>query len=104
MEEERNIVELLDENGETVEFEHLATLEYEGAYYIALTPAVDDEEDEGEVLFMRIEEDENGEECYVYVEEEDLQEKVFAEFMRILQEEDEAILAAAESDDEEEEE
>ena len=32
MAEESNIIELIDENGESVSFEHLATLEHEGGY------------------------------------------------------------------------
>ncbi len=36
MEGENNIIELVDEQGQAVEFEHLMTVEHEGSYYIVL--------------------------------------------------------------------
>ena len=89
---DENIIELIDENGEAVQFEHLATLEHEGEYYIALMlldeeHSVDD--DEGEVVIMKIEKDENDEECYVYVEDEELQAVVFEKFLALMEEADE---------------
>lgn len=88
MEEENNIIELIDENGEAVQFEHLATLEHEGEYYIALMLLDEEhhvEDDEGEVVIMKIEE-EDGEECYVYVEDEAVQEAVFTKFLALMEE------------------
>lgn len=91
MEENNNIVELIDdETGATVPFEHLATLEHEGSMYIALM-LIDDENDndeEGEVVIMEIEQDEDGNECYVCVEDEDLQEAVFQKFLALMEEAD----------------
>ena len=69
--QENNIIELVDENGETVQFEHLATLEHEG-----------------EVVIMKIAKDDGGEECYEYVEDEDLQEAVFEKFLQLMQEQE----------------
>ena len=89
--QENNIIELVDENGETVQFEHLATLEHEGEYYIALMVLDDEhhqEDDEGEVVIMKIAKDEGGEECYEYVEDEDLQEAVFEKFLQLMQEQE----------------
>ncbi|MBQ8653577.1 MAG: DUF1292 domain-containing protein [Clostridia bacterium] len=90
--EENNIVELVDdETGDTVAFEHLATLEHEGGMYIALMLLDEDhssEDDEGEVVIMKIEQDEDGNECYVYVEDEELQETVFEKFLALMEEED----------------
>lgn len=91
MEENNNIVELVDdETGETVAFEHLATLEHEGDLYIALMLLDEDHtsDDEGEVVIMKIETDEDGNECYVYEEDEKLQEDVFEKFMALMEEED----------------
>lgn len=93
---DENIIELIDENGEAVQFEHLATLEHEGEYYIALMLLDEEhsvEDDEGEVVIMKIEKDENDEECYVYVEDEELQAVVFEKFLALMEE--------AEEDDEE---
>ena len=92
MADESNIIELIDEDGESVSFEHLATLEHEGSYYIALMVMDEDgheEDDEGEVVIMKIEQDEDGNECYVYVEDEDVQEAVFDKFLQLMEEEDE---------------
>ena len=92
MDERENIVELVDdETGETVVFEHLATLEHEGDMYIALMlpEDVESDDDEGEVIIMKIDQDEDGNECYVSVEDEALQEAVFEKFLALM-EEDEA--------------
>ena len=89
MENESNIIELIDdETGAAVPFEHLATIEHEGEYYIALM-VIDEEEgndEEGEVVIMKIEADDEGNECYVCVEDEELQETVFAKFLQLMEE------------------
>lgn len=89
---EENIIELIDDaTGESVSFEHLATIEHEGAYYIALTE-ITDEDDEGEeceVIIMKIDQDEDGNECYVQVEDEDEQQTVFDKFIALMEEEEE---------------
>ena len=43
--EEDDLIELVDENGETTVFEHLATLEYEGESYLALCDPESEEDD-----------------------------------------------------------
>ena len=54
---EDNIIELTDEDGVTTQFEHLATIEHEGEYYIALMLIEEEDanDDEGEVVIMKIE-------------------------------------------------
>lgn len=90
MADESNIIELIDEDGESVSFEHLATLEHEGNYYIALMVLDEENQDdeEGEVVIMKIEQDDEGNECYVYVEDEDVQEAVFDKFLQLMEEEE----------------
>ena len=91
MDERENIVELVDdETGETVVFEHLATLEHEGDMYIALMlpENVESDDDEGEVIIMKIDQDEDGNECYVSVEDDALQEAVFEKFLALMEEAD----------------
>ena len=85
--ENDNIVELTDEDGNAVQFEHLATLEHEGKKYLALMPLEADEE-EGEVLLLEIAQDENGEDVYVSLEDEALAETVFQKFLALMEEED----------------
>lgn len=91
-ENNENIIELIDDEGNPVQFEHLATLEHEGDYYIALM-LLDDthhvEDTEGEVVIMKIETDDDGSEYYVYIEDEDLQQVVFDKFIALMDEEDE---------------
>ena len=50
---------LTDEDGKEEEFEHLATIDYEGETYMAMTPANPEEEsDETEIVIFKVEEDE----------------------------------------------
>ena len=85
--EENNIIELIDDaTGESVSFEHLATIEHNGAYYIALTEVTEDDGEECEVIIMKIDQDEDGNECYVQVEDEDEQQTVFDKFLELMDE------------------
>ena len=85
MSEMENIIELVDENGESVAFEHLMTFEHEGKMYIAMMPA-GDESEEGEVVLLTIAEDENGEECYVTLEDDNEAEAAFTKFLQLMEE------------------
>ena len=91
---EDNIIELTDENGETTQFEYLATIEHEDKLYVALMlleGAADEEnEDEGEVLILEIAKDENGEDVYVSVEDDAVSEQVFNKFLAMMDEEEDA--------------
>ena len=73
-----NVIELQDENGNDVPFEHLMTLEHEGSYYVVLE-AVQDMDDcmEGEALILKIVQDENGEDVYATIEDEKELQAVF---------------------------
>jgi uncharacterized protein YrzB (UPF0473 family) len=99
MENGNEIVELIDEEGKTVRFEHLMTVEHEGEKYVLLV-TIDEVEDldEDEVIILRIEEDENGDDAYVGVEDELLLETVFARYLEIA-EADEQELEAEEDQD-----
>ncbi len=102
-----NVVELLDEEGQAVRFEHLMTLEHEGKDYVLLTELGDgegdSEESEGEVYILRIDTDERGEDCYVAVEDEDVLQAVFDKFV-VLSGQDELYGEDDEEDEAEEEE
>lgn len=84
-----NIIELIDEEGESVQFEHLATIEHEGEYYIVLTELTEEAEsedgDECDVVIMKIEQDEDGSDVYVYEEDEALQEVLFEKFLKMME-------------------
>lgn len=95
MEEENkygvDYVVLTDEDGNEEEFEHLATIDYEGETYMAFTPAKgNDEEESAEVVILKVEEDaETGDDMLVTVDDEDLLDKVFEEFLEMDEEEEE---------------
>lgn len=83
-----NKVELIDENGDRVEFEHLMTLEYMGNQYLVLHPS-DESVADDEVVIMSVDTDDDGEEFYEPVDDEDTANKVFMEFLSILEMEEE---------------
>ncbi|NLB89622.1 MAG: Holliday junction resolvase RuvX [Clostridiales bacterium] len=91
MEIQNSIIELIDETGEEVAFEHLMTIEHEEEYYIVLLPVEDEEEEpeeEAEVFILQIAKDEQGDDSYITVEEEEVLEAVFAKFIAAMQEEE----------------
>ena len=82
-EELDNIVILNDENGNEVRFEFLDLVELDDEEYVVLLPVTDEgEEDEGEVVILKLEDtdDDSEEESYVGVEDEEILNKVFEIF------------------------
>lgn len=82
MSEERDdVVILVDENGEEVEFEHLDTVELNGNEYVVLLPKDESEEEKDidEVVILKIEHGEE-EDSFVSVEDDDELDAVFEEF------------------------
>ena len=81
-EELNNIIILSDENGEDVEFEFLDLIEYDSEEYIVLLPVVEDEEEQdGQVVILKVESTENeDEESYVSVDDEEILNEVFQIF------------------------
>ena len=78
-----NIIVLNDENGEEVQFEFLDFIELDGEEYVVLLPVTaEGEEDEGEVVILKVEDtdEESDEESYVSVEDEETLNKVFEIF------------------------
>ena len=82
-EELDNIIVLNDENGNEVKFEFLDLVELDDEEYVVLLPVTDEgEEDEGEVVILKLEDtdDDSEEESYVGVEDEEILNKVFEMF------------------------
>ena len=82
-EEFDNIVILNDEEGNEVKFEFLDLVELDDEEYVVLLPVTEEgEEEEGEVVILKIEDtDENSdEESYVSIEDEETLNKVFEIF------------------------
>ena len=82
-EELDNIIILNDEEGNEVKFEFLDLVELDEEEYVVLLPVTEEwEEDEGEVVILKLEEtdEDSEEESYVGVENEEILNKVFAIF------------------------
>lgn len=101
MEETSNLVQLQDENGKDINFEHLMTIEHEGSYYIVLE-ATENMEDcqEGEAIILKIVHDEeSGEDVYATIDNEKEFNAVFDKCMAAMDEEDEASVLDLEAID-----
>ena len=82
-EELDNIVILNDEDGNEVKLEFLDLIDFEDEEYIVLLPVNEEgDEEEGEVVILRVEDtdEEADEESYVSVDDEDTLNKVFEIF------------------------
>lgn len=80
-EDESNIVILNDEDGNEIRFEFLDLIEYESEEYVVLLPVDDEGENEdGEVVILKLEDSETDEESYVSVDDEDTLAAVFEIF------------------------
>lgn len=84
-----NVVTLVDEEGREISFEMLDKVNYNGNDYIVLLPLeeMEKEDEEAEVVILRIE-DRDGEEVYVGVEDEEELENVFEIFQSRFDDED----------------
>ena len=74
---EGDIIEMIDDEGNTVSFIFVDAMEYEGDVYLALT---EPEEDDA-VFFLKIEQDEDGNDVYT-APDESLEDKLFVQFSR----------------------
>lgn len=83
-----DFITITDENGIDYELEILATVEYNGAQYLAVIPAADSEELELEVLILRNEE-EDGEPLLVTIDDDAEFEAVSDLIMDLIYEEEE---------------
>ena len=82
--EQDSIVELIDEDGKEVRFEHLMTLEHKGSTYVCLAPVEpDDEIGEDELVILRIETDEDGNDAYVTIDDDEELDDVFEKYLEI---------------------
>ena len=83
IEENVNIIILNDENGNEVRFEFLDLVELEDEEYVVLLPVAEEgEEEDGEVVILKLEDtdEDSDEESYVGVEDEETLNKVFEIF------------------------
>ncbi len=90
--EDSNLVELTDEDGNVAQFEYLDTVEHKGESYVVFMAVQEDEdvdeEEEGEVVILKIAQDDKGEDIYVTCEDDEIVQEVFDKFMENLGEAD----------------
>ena len=106
-EPEDTLITLLDEDGKEHEFEHLASLEHEGATYVALMPSYSDPDEvldsDGELVILKVEYDEDaGEDVLAAIEDEDEFNAVSKEFEEMLDDEYDILDEDDEDEDEDE--
>lgn len=105
------LITLQDEDGNEREFEHLASLEWNGSNYVALVPAdLEPEElveNDGELVILKTVPDENGEDILATIDDDAEYEAVAKEFENLLeddyeiQEEEESVDSPGDDDAEE---
>ena len=80
-EEDDNILELVGDDGQTVQFELLDVVPYKDHEYIVVVPTTGDEENDSQVEIYLIKPDEGEEtESYVSIEDEETEMAVYKEF------------------------
>ena len=90
---EKDIINLLDEDGNEHEFEIIDNMEYNGKDYLALIPIFDNPADSlddcGELVLLRVSEDldENGDEYLENIDDEEEFNAIAEQFMARLQDE-----------------
>ncbi|MBQ3551625.1 MAG: DUF1292 domain-containing protein [Clostridia bacterium] len=87
MKNELEIVALIGNDGEEEEFVHELTFKYEGNLYAAVTPIAQMDDDEAEIIFLRIDRSSGGD-VYSLVDNEVLLDELFDEFLNLLDEMD----------------
>lgn len=88
MEMETNIIELIDENNEVVQFEHLLTLDFGDREYIALLPVESIDDEDEEIIILRVEQDDEGNDIYVSIDDEEELQEVFQAFLQVVDDEE----------------
>ena len=78
-----DIITITDDEGNTYSLEHLDTMELDGVYYLAFTPADMDPDDEEYGMVLLKEETEGDESFLVQLDEEEL-DRVYDKFMERL--------------------
>ena len=88
--EKDNVVELVDDEGNAVEFEHLMTIEHDKRSFALLVPITEMEDvEEDELIILEISTDAEGNDVYVGIEDEALMETVFNKYLEIVENEEE---------------
>ncbi|MGI6213442.1 MAG: DUF1292 domain-containing protein [Christensenellales bacterium] len=85
---EDEIITLVDEDGAEIDFYEVATLDFQGNWYILLEPVEPFEnQEEGDLIPFMLGEDAEGNDTFTPVENQRIAEAVFEEFKKMLEEE-----------------
>jgi uncharacterized protein YrzB (UPF0473 family) len=90
---EEDIIELVDEDGNEVQFGYEATITMDGNDYVVLIPleaneeSDEDDDEYEEVVILKVEKGEDGEDSLVTIEDEEEEKKVFDTFYKQREEE-----------------
>ena len=79
---EAEIITLEDDLGNEKDFEFLDVVEYDGDEYIILLPEEEGDEEQNEVMILRIDSVDDENENYVGIDDEDILQKVFDIFKK----------------------
>ena len=89
MAEELDIIDLMDEDGNKLSFEHLLTFEVDEDFFVAMTPIEDmDDLKKDEVLIMKVEED-GDDDVYLPIESQEKLDALWDIFNEIYYADDE---------------
>lgn len=84
------VIELVDEDGKTVQFYHVATIDYKEDWFVFFTPAEEMEEiSEEEVVIFKLGVDGEGKDIFLPIEDEKLLQEVYDEYVKLMEEEQE---------------
>ena len=82
-EEDDSIIVLKNDEGEDVEFYHIATLDYKDEWYIFLQPVVLEENmDDDEMYIFKLGVDDNGDDLFIPIDDEETLNAVYDEFLK----------------------
>lgn len=83
------IVELIDDEGKTEQFYHIATIDYKDDWYVFFSPVEETEEVSGdEVVIFKLGTDEEGGDVFLPIEDEKVLNAVYDEYVKMMEEED----------------
>ncbi len=83
--ENDNIITLVDDNDNPIDFEIIELLEINGKRYAFLLPLNEEEtEDEDEAVIFRVDTEENGDEVFAYIEDDQEWEMVVDAYNELL--------------------
>lgn len=77
------IIELVGDEGETMQFEHIMTLGYKDEDFIILSPIDEEDEEEKSIAIFKVDIDDEGKEIYLRIEDDEKLEEVFEAFVEV---------------------